>query len=62
MTNPRTAFRSAHWCFQKLRTCTDPQMAAELQFLAQSLIRQARAKLARMRAGRKAVAALKQAA
>ncbi len=62
MSDPGSAMRSAHWCFRTLRTCTDPQLAAELLFLAQSLLRQARAKLARMRAGRKALAALKQAA
>lgn len=62
MANPRSAMRSAHWCFQKLRTCTDPQLAAELQFLARSLIRQARAKLAQMRGNRKAMIEIKQAA
>ena len=62
MSDPRSAMRSAHWCFQKLRSCTDPQLAAELRFLAQSLMRQARAKLARMRAARKALTEIKQAA
>ena len=62
MSNPRSATRSAHWCFRTLRTCTDPQLAAELRFLARSLVRQAREKLARMRAARKGLRELKQAA
>lgn len=56
MSDPRDAMRSAHWCFRTLRGCKDPQMASELRFLAQSLVRQARAKLDAMRARRKALA------
>ena len=54
--------RSAHWCFQALKSCKDPQLAAELQFLAQSLIRQARAKLAQARVARKSLTTVSQAA
>jgi DNA-binding TFAR19-related protein (PDSD5 family) len=62
MANHRSVLRSAHWCFEKLRTCTDPQLAAELQFLARSLVRQARARLARMRMNRRALSTVKHAA
>ena len=64
--DPTTKMRSAHWCFQALKSCKDPQLAAELQFLAQSLLRQARAKLAEARAvrnaARKALTTVSQAA
>ncbi len=56
-TNSRALERSAHWCFQKLRDCRDPDLAAELRFLATSLLRRARATLAEARAARRRLAA-----
>jgi hypothetical protein len=59
MRNPM--LRSAHWCFRALRECTDRDMVAELRFLAQSLLRQAREKRDAARA-RRAMLVLKRAA
>jgi hypothetical protein len=61
MTDPHSAMRSAHWCFRALRSCTDPELAAELRFMARTLLARAREKLLRMRTRRKALAGLRQA-
>jgi hypothetical protein len=57
----RALLRSAQWCFQKLRDCRDPDLAAELRFLAGILLRQAQARLTERRV-RRSFASIKAAA
>lgn len=57
----RALLRSAQWCLQKLRDCRDPDLAAELRFLAAMLLRQTQARLTERRLRRR-FAAVKAAA